>query len=114
MTHGTRRSYQQGCLCLLCRAAEASYRATLRRQHATGRLPFGTLVPATDTAKRIRQLLIERMTKADLTRQLGLQDRAFRVHTEPGQWIRLRTVLRIARIYRLAMAENIDPNRTHL
>jgi hypothetical protein len=53
MTHGTRQMYQRaGCHCLPCRAAEAGYRAALRRLHVLGKLPLGATIPARDTWHR--------------------------------------------------------------
>ena len=39
--HGERRSYQAGCDCDACRAAEATYRATVRLVHRAGKKPLG-------------------------------------------------------------------------
>lgn len=108
MTHGTRQAYQAGCHCTSCRAANAGYVAHLRTLKAQGRQPLGVLVPAAETAKRIRQLLVERMTKAQLARETGAQWPVFQVRTQPGDWIRLRTALKIRRIHRLKMSDQLD------
>lgn len=99
--HGTRQTYQSGCHCTPCRAANASYIAHLRTLKAQGRQPLGILVPAADTAKRIRQLILEQMKRKDIARELGLKSPILQLHTHPGAWLRLRSVLRIRRLHRL-------------
>jgi hypothetical protein len=65
---------------------------------------MGILVPAGETARRIQQLLIERVTKGQIARALGYRWPILRLHTKPGGWVTLRTALRIKRLHRLATA----------
>lgn len=103
MTHGTRRDYKAGCRCTPCKAAEARYRANLRWLHRVGKQPLGAKVSAVDTARRIRQLLIERMTKASIAKELGLKRPILELHTGPNARVTLRTALLIKRLHRLKM-----------
>jgi hypothetical protein len=97
--HGERRTYQAGCLCPACRAAEAAYRTTLRQGHRAGRRPLGALVPAREAARLVQRLLVERFTRCQLAAHAGLERHA--VPVTAGQVVRWRTVLRIRRAWRL-------------
>lgn len=103
--HGTRSSYQAGCHCVLCKSAEASYRRALRRTRAYGKHPLGMLVPAFETAHRLRQLQTEGFTEADLAALLGLHRHRLELHTEPSQRVRLKTELKVKRIARAYLTE---------
>lgn len=103
--HGTRQTYQAGCHCVPCRAAEATYRAGLRRQHARGKLPLGATISAVEAWRRIRQLQVERVSRTELSRRLGLQPRPLRVHPDR---VKLRTLLRIRHLYRQLVLEGPD------
>lgn len=109
MTHGTRKAYQAGCLCLLCRAAEASYRANLRAQHLHQRPPLGTLVPAAEAYRRLRQLKAEGFSRARLATELGLKTPRFRWHPDR---ITVRTLLKVRRLARRYLSDvQEDPDR---
>jgi hypothetical protein len=82
VTHGTRAAYQAGCTCVGCRAAEAAYRARLRRQHRLKQLPLGTIVSAVDTWKRIRALKAERVSASAISRRLGLRRGGLALHAD--------------------------------
>ena len=82
MTHGTRPSYQAGCPCVQCRAAEAAYRAALRHTHRMKQIPLGTIVSAVDTWKRIRALKAERVTAGAISRRLGLRRCGLALHAD--------------------------------
>lgn len=99
--HGTRHCYQYDhCRCTPCRAANAAYQARLRRARAQGRQPLGTLVPAVDAWRKIRQMQAEHVRKSDVARRLGYRQPML-------QWdrarMRLRTVLKVRRLFRLLM-----------
>jgi hypothetical protein len=99
-SHGTRARYQAGCRERCCRAAEAQYRAHLRTQHAKGLIPLGAKISATEAHRRIKQLLVERFSRAEIARRLGLKQPKLRLHTD---FITVRNVLKIRRLYRLTM-----------
>jgi hypothetical protein len=99
--HGTRRRYQAGCSCTACRAAEAEYRASLRRLRARGKLPLGGRVDARPMLRQIRALRIEGFTDRELAARLGVRSLRF-LHRE---WVRLRTALMAQRLYRLAILD---------
>lgn len=108
--HGTRQTYQAGCHCCPCRAANAAYIAQLRRQHATGHTPLGAHVSGVEVRRRIQQLLIERFTRAEIARRLGLKRGRLELHTDR---VTLRNVLKVRRLYRLAMGGE-GPNQPNV
>lgn len=105
--HGTRRAYKAGCGCLLCRAAEASYRARLRRQQHAGQAPMGILVNAKEAGAIVRAMLTERYTQQQIARTSGIHR-----HTLPTlnatQRCRLKTMLKLRRATRILLAPNDD------
>jgi hypothetical protein len=64
------------------------------------------LVPAGETARRIRQLLQERVTRAEIAQALGLKRPRLEVPTGRGDWIALRTALRIKRLHRRWLSDD--------
>lgn len=106
MIHGTRSSYQAGCDCLPCKAAEAAYRADLRRRHLK-RLPIlGALVSPVEARRRVRQLKLEEYTVARIAQLAGWRNG--RVQLGQRERIRLSTLVRIRRVARFAMLEGAD------
>lgn len=75
MTHGTRTRYQQGCSCTPCRAAEAGYRANLRRLKARGLTPPGTLVNAVQPWYLLKILKPDYGSYGALAQALGRQSK---------------------------------------
>lgn len=108
--HGTRCRYQAGCHCLLCKAAEATYRQQLRTLQAKGRTPLGTTLSAKEAGAIIRALLTERYRRRQILDATGLE-----YHTLPrlnaSTRCRLATVLRLRRAARILLGEN--PLGTH-
>jgi hypothetical protein len=103
MTHGTRQCYQRtGCDCTPCRAAEATYRATLRRQWATGKPPLGAHISAADTWRKIRQLHQEQLSNADIASRLGLKRRRLEWQADV---VTVRTAVKVRLLFRLLMNE---------
>ena len=74
--------------------------AYLGQQRARGRDVLGARIPATETARRLRQLLAERFTKAQLARALGLKLPVLHFHLRPGDGITLRNALKVKRLRR--------------
>ncbi|HYX83239.1 MAG TPA: hypothetical protein VE714_12645 [Gemmatimonadales bacterium] len=109
--HGQRRTYQAGCRCTPCRASEATYRRTLRRQHAQGRPPLGATIRAVDAWRRIRSLKAERFTQAEIARRLGLKTPVLQLS---GDVITLRNHLKIRRLARqlLSVAPDLSTTET--
>ncbi len=102
--HGHRADYQAGCRCLPCRASEACYRADLRQQHREHRQPLGAIVTAQDAAQLVRSLLLERYTKQALAAHAGVERHTL-IQLKPSQRVRLSTVLRVRRAYRILMGQ---------
>jgi len=102
-THGVRRTYQAGCRCKACAAAEAGYRAELRRLARTGRPPLGALVRAGDAARIVRALLVERFTRRRVADEAGLERHTVRL--SPSSRVRLSTILRLRRTARRLLGE---------
>lgn len=95
MAHGTRSSYQLGCRCLRCRAAEAQYRTLLRRRHVMGQVLAGAYVPAREARALIRRLLPDFLSRANLARALGLRAPMLRLG---ARWVRRRTYRRLKQV----------------
>jgi hypothetical protein len=110
-SHGQRRTYQAGCRCTPCKAAEAVYRSILRLRKAKGLPPVGKVVSAIEARRRIRQLLREGYTRARLAEMLGRRNGKLppvlsNMTVDPRHvGIRIRTLLRIRRIAAEAMLE---------
>lgn len=98
--HGTRRCYQRSCRCLLCTAANTHYGQHHRRLQAYGHPPLGRRIPATATTRRLRSLLTDGVSRADIARALGLRWPRLQLHTGRGGWVTLRNALKVARLYR--------------
>ena len=99
--HGLRVVYQRGCRCLPCRAAEARYRATLRRQDLRGEVPLGRTVPAGLLWRRVRTLILEGLSEEAICRALGVKALHF------GQdRVTVGSQLRVERLYRRVVGED--------
>ena len=103
MTHGLRKSYQAGCHCVSCRAANSQYIAHLRQCHHEGRAPLGALVPAADAARLVRRLLLERYSQRRLAQESGTERHTLQMTS--SQLKRLKTVLKVRRSYRRLMID---------
>jgi hypothetical protein len=66
-SHGTRARYQKGCRCTPCRAAEAGYRADLRRRHQRQLPILGRCISASEAWARVRVLRQEQFTDQQIT-----------------------------------------------
>lgn len=104
--HGSRSTYQGGCRCTPCRAAEASYRALLRQRHLHGRPILGHLVSGVEARRRVRQLKLEGYTATRIAEMAGWHNGHLQFTDRP--LIRLKTLLRIRRVARFAMLEGTD------
>lgn len=103
MTHGIRHAYQQGCRCLLCRAANARYHRALYRRPR----PY---VNAKEAGAIIRKLLTERYTRQQIGQQSGLcAEHLDRLSARSR--CRLKTLLQLRRAVRILLAE--DTNDTN-
>lgn len=108
-SHGTRASYQRGCPCTHCKAAEAAYRADLRKKHLKGLPVLGALVSSAEARRRIRQLKGEGYTATRIVTMAGWTDaRTRHVHILPGALIHLGTLLRIRDVADFAMLEGTN------
>ena len=105
MTHGTRPTYQAGCRCEPCKQAEAVYRARLRACHRAGRLPLGHYLPATEAACLVQAFLRERFMKGQLAPRLGLERHTLCLAAR--QMIRLKTLLKLRRGYRILLTDTV-------
>lgn len=115
-SHGQRRTYQAGCRCLPCRAAEAAYRARLRGAQARGLPTLGMLVSPKQAARRIRQLKGEGYTAARIAQMAGWKDRHVRLdrglRIRLGTWLRIRRVARFAMLEGEALPDDLPPSAT--
>jgi hypothetical protein len=102
--HGQRRTYQAGCRCLTCKAANASYIQTLRTETAKGRIPVGRLVNAKEAGQHIRALLVERYTRRQVLVASGLSYGTL-PKLNATHLCRLKTLLRLRRAASILLAE---------
>lgn len=102
--HGVRWTYQQGCKCVPCRAAEARYRSELRKRHAKGLPILGSILPAADAARMVRSIQIEGYRRRQLAEQAGLHRNTL-PGLKPSQLVQLRTILRVKRAYRIMIGD---------
>jgi hypothetical protein len=98
LMHGQRRTYQDGCSCTPCRAAEAAYRADLRRRRVLGRTPLGAHISAVEAWRKIRAMKREGYRLAELAAYLGLKSRIPRL--QPDR-ITVRNHVKVRRLYRV-------------
>lgn len=110
--HGTRARYRRGCFCTPCRAANATYQAELRKDHAKGVLRLGMHISAKETWQRIRQLRPEFLTDTALALRLGYQAPADRRHVAclklHRNVITVRNMLRVRLLHRQMALEGLN------
>lgn len=97
-SHGTRARYQRGCRCGDCKASNALYWSTWRKQRLSGRAPLRSLVSAVEAQRLIRLILLDWESKMAAARALGLGANLARLTR--ADMIQLRTELRVRRLYR--------------
>lgn len=102
LTHGTRRTYQGGCACLPCRAANAAYQSALRHARVRGQQPLGGLVDARVLWKQIESLRVEHFTYTEIARRLGLP--CLRIQFDTDRVTR-KNLWKVRRLYRQIMLE---------
>jgi hypothetical protein len=96
--HGRRRTYQQGCPCPACLAANTTYSRTYRAALRAGRPPLGAHAPAREALKVVQALLAEGYRRSDIARGLGRRpDRPYPELTigRHGAAVTWRTVYRL-------------------
>lgn len=71
--HGRRRTYQCGCACPACTAANRQYSARYRAAQRAGRPVLGARAPAREALRVVARLLDEGYRRADIARGLGHQ-----------------------------------------
>lgn len=103
-SHGTRARYQKGCDCLPCRAAEASYRADLRKRHAKSLPILGQHINASEAWARIRTLKAEQFQNRTIT---GWKDNHEPRMTAQSR-IRLSTLVRLRQLCMAYLIEDAD------
>lgn len=94
--HGSRSTYQGGCRCTPCRAANAAYEAIYRAAKLRRQLMPGAIVRAPDAARQLRLLVTEYESRAALARRLGFKDRHLQFDTAS---LTLRNARKIRRLY---------------
>lgn len=103
--HGTRTEYQRGCRCSSCTEANADYQRGFRGRIVRGRRTLDTRIPATLTWRRLRAMIPEYGSRAQLARALGFEKGALQLHTDR---VTVRNALRVWQLYRLTMLEGPD------
>jgi hypothetical protein len=98
LTHGVRRTYQHGCHCEVCRAANTAYQASYRAAARAGRRVLGAHVAAADVARAVASLVDEGYTRAQIAVALGCRCRRLQVPRSAGAAVALRTRIRVLRL----------------
>jgi hypothetical protein len=94
--HGVRATYQAGCRCAGCTAANTAYGRAWRRDRRAGRVRLGAIVSAQEARRHVRALLAERIRLQAVAAALGLRNRSPRIHRD-GITLRRSLALRIVR-----------------
>lgn len=102
LTHGHRTTYQDGCRCVPCKAANAQYQRALYALRQQGKAPMGSFVDAGTVRKLVKGMLIEGFTFAEIARRLGVKCERFRVCTDK---VTVRKFLQVRRLYRAISLE---------
>lgn len=105
--HGHRTTYQYGCRCTPCRAANASYEAEYRLRKARHEPILGATINASETWRQLRLLTTEYETEAALSRRLGLRSGRLRY----GQRVTVRTARRVQRLYTYDILAGLVPEQ---
>jgi hypothetical protein len=100
VTHGTRSTYQGGCRCLPCRAANAAYSQTYRAILRRGEHPAGQLQRASTAWRLIYSLRSEWFSQAEVARRLGY---AFPKLQFNHRQMRGTTIAKVQRFYQQTM-----------
>lgn len=69
--HGDRRTYQRGCTCPACTAANSAYSRRYRAAQRAGRPVLGARVGSREAVRLVAVLVTEGYRRADLARGLG-------------------------------------------
>lgn len=96
--HGLRRSYQHGCSCSSCTAANTAYMAAYRRAQRAGRPVLGAHVAGTEAVRVVAALVDEGYSKVQIATWLG--HRWPVLHFHAGEDVTVRTTLRLRAIQR--------------
>lgn len=101
--HGERRTYQTGCRCLPCCAANAHYQEYYRTLLRTGRVPLGSRTDARETWRLITHMEREGFSRTDIARLLGLKRPILELH---HVLVTVRNALKIRRLVRLKLSDD--------
>jgi hypothetical protein len=96
--HGRRRTYQQGCPCPACVAANTAYSRAYRAALRAGRPPLGAHAPTREAVTVVTALLAEGYRRWEIARGLGRRpDRPYPELTigRHGAAVTWRTVYRL-------------------
>lgn len=96
--HGVRRTYQHGCRCASCAAANTAYSASYRQARRAGRPPLGAHVAGTEVARLIAALREDGYTHAQIVAWLGYRGRV--LHFRHRRSVTIRTLLRVRALVR--------------
>lgn len=101
--HGERRSYQLGCRCVQCRAANASYQQRRYADRKAGRAALGSHVPSARLHIMMKVLRIEQLSNGEVAAILGWGRNYSKFYHRSR--VALRTVLKVQRLYRERVLE---------
>lgn len=100
----------QGCRCLRCRAAEATYRQQLRTRKAKHLPVLGAYISASEAWARIRTLKAERFSERQIS---GWCKAHHHMKFSPQSRVRLRTLLRLRALCQQYLIDDSElPNHT--
>lgn len=107
MTHGIRATYERGCRCTPCRAANARYWSHWFHARKSGKPLLGSRVNAARTHILMKVIRTEGISHGALDQDLAWWGHYSRVRN--ARTVTLRTALKVARYYRLRVADGQPP-----
>lgn len=93
----SRQTYRSGCRCRGCRAANTRSELARRRKVEAGRPRWAARVPAGETWRKLRALVAEYGTLANVARELHLSND--HVHFRGRATISLKNYAKVARLF---------------
>jgi len=93
---GCRATYQAGCRCAACTAANTAYSQAWRADRRSGRVRLGAIISPREARRHLVALKQEAISARAVSSALGLTPRSLQIHTT-GITLRRTLTLRLLR-----------------